>query len=354
MNLYVDCGREYRPECLNIDALGDKSPIATGSCDAHKFPLDYSANYVTVKRVFERLDGEGLNQFLADVEQSMEPGGFLKLIVADHNETQYQMGSMGLDPILVFGPHGYHRHMVRYKTKDDIIKTVIPYGFEFLADNQETHEYPCFVLEFQKKKSKSAVEYFDIDAPYNTVLEIGPGNNPSGFASHYLDKEAKFLKGLEGEKLVFDLEEIPSKPLPYKDKQFDFVLASHVFEHLKDPEAVAKEISRVAKRGVIICPSIYKETLFGFEEEDHLWNVSIKHCIDGQWLMFEERNRNNPIYSVMRDKDYQSILCSLFRKGRMDIRERRYLREWFHKNEPSFDVFYEWEDKIKIGIEYER
>jgi ubiquinone/menaquinone biosynthesis C-methylase UbiE len=39
--------------------------------------------------------------------------------------------------------------------------------------------------------------------------------------------------------------------LPFKDKSFDFVIASHVLEHSSDPERFLKELSRVAKGGYI-------------------------------------------------------------------------------------------------------
>lgn len=39
------------------------------------------------------------------------------------------------------------------------------------------------------------------------------------------------------------------KPLPFEDGQFDMVLSTYVFEHVTEPELVAKELLRVTKPG---------------------------------------------------------------------------------------------------------
>jgi SAM-dependent methyltransferase len=55
------------------------------------------------------------------------------------------------------------------------------------------------------------------------------------------------------------------KPWPFKDKQFDFCLCTHVLEDLRDPIYVVSEITRVAKRGYIEVPSRYQEQTVGLE-----------------------------------------------------------------------------------------
>jgi SAM-dependent methyltransferase len=44
----------------------------------------------------------------------------------------------------------------------------------------------------------------------------------------------------------------PGGPLPYRDEQFDVVVARAVFEHIEDPEATAAELLRVTKPGGLI------------------------------------------------------------------------------------------------------
>jgi len=75
-------------------------------------------------------------------------------------------------------------------------------------------------------------------------LNLGCGKNilPStpGFAWVNLDREAR-----EGVDVAHDLE----TPLPFGDGEFDFVLASHVLEHIVSYLPLIREIHRVLKPG---------------------------------------------------------------------------------------------------------
>jgi ubiquinone/menaquinone biosynthesis C-methylase UbiE len=50
--------------------------------------------------------------------------------------------------------------------------------------------------------------------------------------------------------------------LPFKDKEFDICLCSHTLEDLYNPFLVIKEMVRVAKRGLIITPSMGQDMVF--------------------------------------------------------------------------------------------
>ncbi|HEU4959127.1 MAG TPA: class I SAM-dependent methyltransferase [Sphingomonas sp.] len=45
----------------------------------------------------------------------------------------------------------------------------------------------------------------------------------------------------------------PGEPLPYEDESFDLVVARYVFEHVDDPEWMARELLRITKPGGWIC-----------------------------------------------------------------------------------------------------
>jgi SAM-dependent methyltransferase len=47
----------------------------------------------------------------------------------------------------------------------------------------------------------------------------------------------------------------PGKPLPYADNNFDIVFARSVFEHIEDPEWLARELLRIVKPGGLIAAS---------------------------------------------------------------------------------------------------
>ncbi|KKP95270.1 MAG: Methyltransferase type 11 [Candidatus Moranbacteria bacterium GW2011_GWE1_36_7] len=114
------------------------------------------------------------------------------------------------------------------------------------------------------------------------VLEIGPGGTPFERADVFLDRkfdnesEAKFQRGntekLKTSKPVFFYD---GKAFPFKDKEFDYVICSHVIEHVEDVESFLNEIVRVAKAGYIEFPTVYYEYLYNFDP--HLNFVSLKN-----------------------------------------------------------------------------
>ncbi len=97
------------------------------------------------------------------------------------------------------------------------------------------------------------------------VLEIGGGHDPYYGVTHAVDKfpennaqrggnfvlpsGAKFYEG--------DLEALPFG----ENESFDFIYASHVFEHVTNPQKAAAELNRVGNKGYIETPSPLREQL---------------------------------------------------------------------------------------------
>ena len=54
----------------------------------------------------------------------------------------------------------------------------------------------------------------------------------------------------------------PGKPLPYPDNNFDIVFARSVFEHIEDPEWLARELLRIVKPGGLI--AAFTPNKFGY------------------------------------------------------------------------------------------
>ena len=98
------------------------------------------------------------------------------------------------------------------------------------------------------------------------VLDIGCGYRPNENASVIADvqdfsdqyKEKKFIQ-------------IKEKKLPFKDKEFDFVIASHVIEHVEDFEFFIKELERISSKGYIELPSRLGDNLVFENKTDHIW-----------------------------------------------------------------------------------
>lgn len=134
------------------------------------------------------------------------------------------------------------------------------------------------------------------------VLEVGSGGNPYYRANilcdAYLDTEERFF-----EKLVLDRPIVLAlaENLPFKDDTFDFVIASHVLEHSKEPEKFIKEIQRVGKAGYIEVPDAFMERLtnYGFhmleitDKNDELFIRKKRGQIQDEelWNLFKNKTR---------------------------------------------------------------
>ena len=118
-----------------------------------------------------------------------------------------------------------------------------------------------------KRTTKSFVNNLIKDKNLN-ILDIGCGYSANEHATVICDtldlkqhyKDRNFIK-------------ISGKELPFKDKEFDFVITSHVLEHVEDPELFLKEIQRVSKSGYIEVPTKLEDNLVFENKKAHLWHL---------------------------------------------------------------------------------
>lgn len=140
------------------------------------------------------------------------------------------------------------------------------------------------------------------------VLEIGPGGNPFDRSDVYLElrlseKELAAQRGhtkkpvLNGKVVYYN-----GKKFPFKDNEFDYVICSHVVEHVPDVKRFLSEMFRVAKSGYIEYPTIYYEYLYNFDV--HL--SFIKFHRDTNTLRYLPKSKTalqgfSPVHRVMRE-----------------------------------------------------
>ena len=106
------------------------------------------------------------------------------------------------------------------------------------------------------------------------ILDIGCGYSANKNATVIADIQdlSDFYKGRN-----FII--ISGKRLPFKDKEFDFVIASHVIEHVEDFEFFIKELERVSSKGYIELPSRLGDNLVFENKTDHVW-----------WFLYDDVN----------------------------------------------------------------
>lgn len=103
------------------------------------------------------------------------------------------------------------------------------------------------------------------------VLDVGSGGTPYPRSDVLLDR----LTGAEhrcGDAMMIDRHSVfgDAQKMPFKDKSFDFVVASHILEHMADPDRFIKELQRVGKAG-------YIETPNAIFERFHPYDI---HCLE--------------------------------------------------------------------------
>jgi SAM-dependent methyltransferase len=98
------------------------------------------------------------------------------------------------------------------------------------------------------------------------ILDIGCGYTANPNATTVAD-EQDFSDTYKDKKFI----QITEKKLPFKDKEFDFVISSHVIEHVEDFPFFIKELERVSAQGYIELPTRLGDNLVFENSTDHIW-----------------------------------------------------------------------------------
>lgn len=106
------------------------------------------------------------------------------------------------------------------------------------------------------------------------ILDLGSGAFPNRGADILCDGSLEDSRHRHGLAAVVDRPMVVARAeaLPFRDGAIAFVVASHIAEHVEDPDAFCREVARVAQAGYIETPSPLADRML--EEEYHLWRVS--------------------------------------------------------------------------------
>lgn len=109
--------------------------------------------------------------------------------------------------------------------------------------------------------------------PGDVVLEVGSGQAPNPRSNVLCDLFVGDDTERNQSPLILDRPLVVGdvQNLPFQDGSFDYVICSHVLEHVEDPQRAAAELSRVAPRGYIEVPSLLHERMSPFPF--HRWLI---------------------------------------------------------------------------------
>ena len=158
-----------------------------------------------------------------------------------------------------------------------------------------------------KRSSKQFIDNLIIQNPDWKVLDIGCGFTAHKKANVVCDvqdlsnfyKDKKFIK-------------LNDKKLPFRDKEFDFVIASHVIEHVQDVTFFIKELERVSSKGYIELPTPLEDNLVFENKNDHIWHVEFDD-IENRLLIKKRIQYLEPLITVSTAKKLSKYLIYLYK-----------------------------------------
>ncbi len=152
-----------------------------------------------------------------------------------------------------------------------------------------------------KRSSKQFIDKLLNQNPDWKVLDIGCGYTAHKNATVICDIQD--LSNFYNDKNFVKLD---GNILPFKDNEFDFVIASHVIEHVKDVDTFIKELSRVSSKGYIELPTILEDNLVFENKKDHIWHMEFDD-IENKLNISEKIQYLEPVITVSTSKKFSKI-----------------------------------------------
>jgi acetyltransferase-like isoleucine patch superfamily enzyme/ubiquinone/menaquinone biosynthesis C-methylase UbiE len=174
--------------------------------------------------------------------------------------------------------------------------------------------------------------------PSDIVLEIGPGSSPHPRSNIFLEKRFLDVETAYAQRGYADSKADETKivyydggKFPFKDKEFDYVICSHVIEHIPKNEIslFISELQRVAYRGYLEFPNVFYE-LINYQEP-HIWLMNY---------------RDNKIYFLDKNLFNSNYIHRSYRE--MFYGKDNYLRESFLRYKDFYFCGFEWEENIQF------
>ena len=168
-----------------------------------------------------------------------------------------------------------------------------------------------------KRSSKNHIQSILSKNTNWKVLDIGCGYTANKFATTICDTQdlSEFYKDKNFMKLS-------NKNLPFEDKEFDFVIASHVLEHVQDLKFFINELERVSNKGYIELPTKLEDNLVFENKKDHLWHMDFND-VDSKLTISKKLQFMEPILTVSMLQEFRknfknSLILELYWENKID------------------------------------
>ena len=168
-----------------------------------------------------------------------------------------------------------------------------------------------------KRSSKNYIQSILSKNTNWKVLDIGCGYTANKFATTICDiqdlshfyKDKNFVK-LDGNRL------------PFEDNHFDFVIASHVLEHVEDYKFFINELERVSSKGYIELPTKLEDNLVFENKKAHIWQMEFDDD-NSKLLISKKLQFIEPILTVSMLQQFRknfksSLILELYWENKID------------------------------------
>ncbi len=170
------------------------------------------------------------------------------------------------------------------------------------------------------------------------ILDIG-----CGYRAH---KSASVIADIQDLSNFYENKnfiQITEKKLPFKDKEFDFVIASHVIEHVDDFEFFIKELERISSKGYIELPSRLGDNLVFENKNDHIWWFYFDD-ITNKLIVSKKNQLIDPFITVSTAKLFEeifreSLVIELAWEEKIDYKIDNQIRQENFKKISFFKLF---------------
>ena len=156
-----------------------------------------------------------------------------------------------------------------------------------------------------KRTSKTFIDEKLSKNPNWKILDIGCGYNANKYANVISDIQD--LSDFYKDKKFIQLKD---KRLPFKDNEFDYVITSHVMEHVEELDFFINEIMRISSSGYIELPTKLEDNLVFENKKEHIWQMDFND-VENKLLINKKIQFFEPIITVSTIK----ILNDIFRKS---------------------------------------
>jgi SAM-dependent methyltransferase len=176
--------------------------------------------------------------------------------------------------------------------------------------------------------------------PDSLVLDVGSGDKPHWRADVLLDRyvDAAYggqRSGRAAARITRPMFDADAAAMPFADKVFDYVICSHVLEHVPDPAAVIAEMTRVGRAGYIEVPEAASAKILDFPS--HLW-----------WCRLDTAERRSTlVFTAKQARAFDPEIADYIQRSGVGQRLAKLLDDDFDFRVVSLP----WTDVVDVRIE---